>query len=56
MDPYSWYNQIAMAKINKKNTIFMNESHNYYYNEMSFSHKNTGETYQRRRRSYHNQK
>ncbi|XP_058725909.1 uncharacterized protein LOC131597216 [Vicia villosa] len=47
MDAYSGYNQIPMAKIDKKYTAFMTESGNYYYNVMPFGSKNAGATYQR---------
>ena len=47
MDTYSGYNQIPMAKIDKKYTTFMTESDNYYYNVMPFDMKNVGTTYQR---------
>ncbi|XP_058722915.1 uncharacterized protein LOC131594725 [Vicia villosa] len=47
MDAYSGYNQIPMAKTDKKYTAFMTESGNYYYNVMPFGLKNGGATYQR---------
>ena len=47
MDTYSGYNQIPMAKMDKKYTAFMTESGNYYYNVMPFGLKNAGATYQR---------
>ena len=47
MDAYFGYNQIPMAKTDKKYTTFMTESDNYYYNVMSFDLKNAGATYQR---------
>lgn len=47
MDTYSGYNQIPMAKMDKKYTAFMTESGNYYYNVMPFGLKNVGATYQR---------
>ena len=36
MNAYSGYNQIPMAKSDKKYTAFMTESGNYYYNVMPF--------------------
>ena len=47
MDAYSGYNQIPMAKSDKKYTAFMTESGNYYYTVMPFGLKNAGATYQR---------
>jgi len=47
MDAYSRYNQIPMAKEDKKKTTFMTESGNYYYNVMPFGLRNAGATYQR---------
>ncbi|GAU30269.1 hypothetical protein TSUD_384900 [Trifolium subterraneum] len=47
MDAYSGYNQIKMAEIDKKKTVFMTETGNYYYNVMPFGLKNAGATYQR---------
>lgn len=45
MDAYSCYNQIPMAKGDKKYTAFMTESVNYYYNLMPLGLKNAGAIY-----------
>ena len=47
MDVYFGYNQVPMVKTDKKYTVFMIESGNYYYNVMLFSLKNVDATYQR---------
>jgi len=47
MDAYSGYNQIPMAEEDKKETAFMTEAGNYYYNVMPFGLQNAGATYQR---------
>ncbi|XP_058784353.1 uncharacterized protein LOC131659137 [Vicia villosa] len=46
MDAYSGYNQIPMARSNRKHTAFMTESGNYYYNVIPFRLKNAEATYQ----------